>query len=142
MADPERSMRRLFEGVWNGDDPGVADSLVHEDYVIHDRTLADELRGADLYRALASGTRAVFPDASFAIEDTVADGDEVAVRWTMTGTHEGSLAGEEPTERRVELSAIEIDRFRDGRLVETWVQSDQLGLFEQVDALEARNGGE
>lgn len=129
-------MRQLFEGVWNGADPAVAGSLVHPDFVIHDRELAEELRGPELYRALASGTREVVPDASFAIEDVLEDGDEVALRWTMTGTHEGSIAGEEPTGRRVELSAIEIDRFEDGALVETWVRSDQLGLLEQVGAVD------
>lgn len=143
MADDnEAAIRRLYEGVWNGTDPAVADSLVHEDYLIHDRDLADELRGPELYRALASGTREIFPDASFAIEDLLADGNCVAVRWTMTGTHEGSMAGEEPTGDRVELAGIEINRFTDAALVETWIQSDELGLMEQVGALaDAGEGG-
>jgi predicted ester cyclase len=92
------------------------------------------MRGPDLYRALASGTREVFPDASFTIEDTVASGSTVAVRWTMTGTHEGSMFGEDPTGREVTLPAIEFDRFEDGLLLETWVQSDMLGLEEQLEA--------
>lgn len=135
MSGHETSVRRLYEGVWNGTDTGVADELVHESYTIHDRDLAAERRGPDLYRALASGTREIFPDASFEIEDLLRDGDRVAVRWTMTGTHKGSMAGEEPTGERVELSGIEINRFADGGLVETWIQSDQLGLHEQVGAL-------
>lgn len=137
MQRHEASMRRLFEAVWNGADPEVAGSLVHPEFVIHDRELADELRGPELYRALASGTREIFPDASFTIEDVLEDGDEVALRWTMTGTHEGSIAGEEPTGERVELSAIEINRFEDDALVETWIRSDQLGLLEQVGAIDA-----
>jgi predicted ester cyclase len=135
VSSHEASIRRLYEGVWNDTEPSVADSLVHEDYLIHDRDLADDLRGPELYRALASGTREIFPDASFAIEDLLQDGNRVAVRWTMTGTHEGSMAGEEPTGNRVELAGIEINRFADGALVETWIQSDQVGLMEQVGAL-------
>jgi predicted ester cyclase len=50
----------------------------------------------------------------------------------MTGTHEGSVFGEEPTGKEVELTAIEINRFENGRLVETWTQSDMLGLKEQL----------
>lgn len=142
MSRHESTIRRLFEGVWNGEDPDVASELVHEGYLIHDREVAEELRGPALYRALASATRRVFPDAAFAIEDVVEDGDEVALRWAMTGTHERSIADEEPTGKQVELSAVEIDRFENGQLVETWTQSDQLGLFEQVGLLDGGFDGE
>ncbi|WP_313694859.1 ester cyclase [Halorarum halobium] len=136
-ADHVERIERLFRGVWNGENPAVADDLVGPDYLIHDRDLAAELRGPDLYRELAAGTRAVFPDMAFTIEDTVADGDEVAVRWTMTGTHEAPAFGVEPTGRSVELTAVEINRFADGLLVETWTRSDMLGLMEQVGALQS-----
>jgi len=126
---------RLFDGVWNGEDPGVADELVDPAYVIHDRELAEELRGPELYRALADGTRAVFPDMRFAVDDVLVDDDRVAVRWTMTGTHQGPMFGLEPTGREVRLPGLEIDRFEEGRLVETWTRSDMLGLAEQLGAV-------
>lgn len=136
MTDEHRTaLERLFEDVWNGENPDTADELVHDEYLIHDRELADELRGPELYRALANATREIFPDASFTIEDSVAEADEVALRWTMTGTHEGPAFGVEPTGERVELPAVEINRFEGGQLVETWTQSDQVGLMEQVGAL-------
>jgi steroid delta-isomerase-like uncharacterized protein len=135
MTDPNESrLERLFEGVWNGADPSVATDLVHPRYHIHDRSLADDLQGPDLYRALAAGTREVFPDMAVTIEGTVADSETVAVRWTMHGTHEGSFMGVEATGREVRVPAIEFDRFEDGLLVETWTQSDQLGLLEQLGA--------
>jgi predicted ester cyclase len=134
-SDNVETLRRLYEDVWNGADPSTAAELVHKSYRIHDRELAERLRGPELYRALADGTREAFPDATFAIEDTVAAGDRVALRWTMTGTHEGASFGVEPTGRRVELVGIEIDRFEEGLLAESWVQSDQLGLMERVGAL-------
>ena len=143
MASPVENterLRRLFDGAWNGEDTSIADELVAVDYVIHDREFAQQLRGPELYRALADGTREVFPDMSFVIEDTVAAGDEVALRWTMTGTHQGSMMGEEPTGRTVELKAVEINRFEDGKLAETWTQSDMLGLMEQVGALPSGGG--
>lgn len=136
----ETTLRRLFTSVWNGTDPNAATELVHEDYVIHDRELAESLRGPELYRELAAATRAIFPDASFTIDDLVANGDRVALRWTMTGTHEGPAYGIEPTGERVTMSAIEIDRFEDGTLIETWTQSDQLGLLEQLGAVPAGDG--
>jgi predicted ester cyclase len=135
-------IERLFEGVWNGTDPAVADELVHPEYLIHDRELAERLRGPELYRALAEGTREAVPDAEFAIADAFGVGDRVAVRWTMTGTHEGDLHGVEPTGRSVTLTGVEIDRFEGGRLVETWAETDVLGLLEQVGGLSGAGDGD
>lgn len=131
----EATIERLFTGVWDGTNPSTADELVHEDYVIHDREAAASVRGPELYKALAAATRDIFPDAEFTIDDTIVDGDRVAVRWTMVGTHEGAADGVEPTGERVTMDAIEIDRFEDGRLRETWTRSDQLGLLDQLGAL-------
>jgi steroid delta-isomerase-like uncharacterized protein len=134
MDHNEARLERLYEDVWNGERPETAAELVHERYRIHGRHLAETLQGPELYRTLASGSRDVFPDMTVAIEDTVAAGETVAVRWTMRGTHRGEFLGVEPTGRQVELPAIEFDRFEDGQLVETWTQSDQLGLLEQLGA--------
>jgi steroid delta-isomerase-like uncharacterized protein len=132
METPEDTLTRLYEDVWNGANPDTADELVHEEYLIHDRDLAAEMQGPELYKALASGTRDVFPDMTITIEDMVTAGEKIALRWTMTGTHQGTMFGVESTGRQVELMAIEINRFNDGKLIETWTQSDQLGLMHQL----------
>lgn len=129
-------IERLYKDVWNGENPNTAEELVHDAYVIHERELAEELQGPELYKALASSTRELFSDLTFTIEDVVAADAAVALRWTMEGTHDGPLYGVEPTGERVELTAIEINRFEDGQLIETWTQSDQLGLMEQVGAVQ------
>jgi steroid delta-isomerase-like uncharacterized protein len=132
MSTAKDTLARLYQDVWNGSNPETAEQLVHEDYVIHDRDLAAELQGPALYKALASGTREIFPDMEIEIEDMIAAGEKVALRWTMTGTHQGPMFGVEPTGREIEFTAIEINRFADGKLIETWTQSDQLGLMEQL----------
>lgn len=138
MVDTNQQViERLYEDVWNGKNPNTAEELVHDAYLIHDRELAEELQGPELYNALASSTRELFSDLTFTIEDVVAADDEIALRWTMVRTHDGPLFGVEPTGERVELTAIEINRFEDGQLIETWTQIDQLDLMEQVGALPA-----
>lgn len=132
---PKAAMEKLFADVWNGQYPETVATLVHEDYTIHDRDLANELAGPRLYRALAESTREIFPDARFTIEEIFGSGDKVVIRWRMTGTHEGELYGVKPTGTTVELPAIEINRFTDDKLVETWTQSDTYGLLEQIDAV-------
>ena len=134
MSEQTELLHRLFEGVWNGENPAVADELVDSEYVIHDREIADEMCGPELYKTLASMTRESFPDMEFAIEDAVEDGDKVALRWTMTGTHEGPLGDIEPTGKRVAMPAVEINRFEDGKLAESWTQSDMLGVVQQLES--------
>lgn len=133
MSDQTELLHRLFEGVWNGDNPDVADELVHPEYVIHDREIAEEVRGPELYKTLASMTREGFPDMEFTINDTVEEGNKVALRWTMTGTHEGPIGDMKSTGKRVEMPAVEINRFEDGKLAESWTQSDMLGLMQQLE---------
>ena len=132
MTTREEELMRLYEDVWNGNNPETADKVVHETYTIHNRELAAEMEGPELYKALASGTREIFPDLEITIEDMIASGEKVALRWTMTGTHEDSMFDVEPTGRQVELTAIEINHFNEEKLIETWTQSDQLGLMQQL----------
>lgn len=133
QQDPEHGIRELFRGVWNNEDTEIASDLVHEDYLIHDRDIANELRGPELYRTLAKETREIFPDANFTIEDIFSVEDRVAVRWVMVGTHEGVLYGIDPTGQEITLPAVEINRFQDGVLRETWAQSDIFGVITQLN---------
>ncbi|MDZ7731436.1 MAG: ester cyclase [Natrialbaceae archaeon] len=135
MPSNQTILTRLYEDVWNGANPEIASEYVHEQYHIHDRALAEEHQGPNLYTELVAQTRAIFPDMAFTIEDMIAADDRVALRWTMTGTHEGPMEGIEPTGTHVEMHGIEINRFENGQLIETWTQSDELGLLEQLGAI-------
>ena len=131
----EDVLRQLYRDVWNGENPDSVDDLVHDAYHIHDREVPDGASGPEIYRFLAEITSEKFSNVAFEIEDVVADGQKVAVRWAMTGMHNGELYGLEATGEEVELSGIEINWFTKGQLIETWTISDQLGLMEQLGAL-------
>jgi steroid delta-isomerase-like uncharacterized protein len=73
-----------------------------------------------------------FPDVQFTIEDMVAEGDNVAVRWVMRATHQGAFAGIPATGRQVAMSGITIYRLTDGKIGEAWSTFDQLGLLHQL----------
>lgn len=68
--------------------------------------------------------RNAFPDLSVAVEDIMAEGDRVAARVTMRGTHRGEFQGIAPTGKRVEVKAIDMFRISDGRIVEHWGHAD------------------
>jgi hypothetical protein len=70
--------------------------------------------------------------AHFEIEELVGEGDIVAGRLTVSGTHEGSLMSEPPTGRSVRNSHMHFVRFRDGKAVEHWGVRDDLGMMRQL----------
>lgn len=94
------------------------------------RTLTRAAMGATVLR-----WRRAFPDLRMEIHELVAEGDLVAARLTLSGTHQGPWAGVAPTGRRVTMSLMMLFRFEGGRLVEFWESDDQLGLRRQLGAL-------
>jgi predicted ester cyclase len=93
------------------------------------------LEGRDGWKQVAIGVRTAFPDAQYTIEELIAEGDQVVLRWTMRGTHRGEWRGIAPTGKPVTNSGLSILRLRDGMRVEERVQSDQLGVMQQIGAL-------
>ena len=68
------------------------------------------------------------------VDDVMADGDKVALRWHAEGTHRGELPGLAPTGKRASATGITIYQWRDGKVVEAWTQWDNLGLARQLGA--------
>ncbi|MGI9174727.1 MAG: ester cyclase [Rhodothermales bacterium] len=66
----------------------------------------------------------------------MATDDEVAIRYTISGTHEGEFMGVAPTGRKVEAAAMQIARFENGKVKERWGLTDQLGLLQQIGAVD------
>jgi steroid delta-isomerase-like uncharacterized protein len=128
--------RRIFEDVWNRKDLNAIDELIAADYVHHDAgTLA--ANGPDGYKQFVKSYMSAFPDAQFTIHDayTVSQKDEAQdeiTRWTVTGTHEGELAGIARTGRRFSVTGISIARIANGKIIESWNNWDALGLMRQL----------
>lgn len=78
-----------------------------------------------------------FPLYELIAEDMIAEGDEVAVRATFRGVHEGEFFGVPATGNEVEISLIIIYRIEDGMIAEHWMQADVMGLMQQLGALPA-----
>jgi predicted ester cyclase len=73
-----------------------------------------------------------FPDLRPTIEEQVAEGDRVATRVTWRGTHTGTFQDIPPTGTAVTMPVVRIDRIEGGRMAESWVQFDALGLLQQL----------
>ena len=125
--------RRFFEE-WN---KGKAAAMTEIDETCANNIVWHNSTGGDI-RSLEGFKKSMgeffnaFPDNHFTIDDMIAEGDKVAVRYTITGTHKGKFMGIHPTNKKVTLSAIEIDRIVGGKFVEGWIRFDTLGMMQQL----------
>ena len=125
-------IRRFYEEVWNRGNLDVCDEVFAPDYVRHDFRSTEPVPGPEGQKQIAADFRAAFPDLQFVVDLLVAEDDYVVGRWTATGTHLGRWGTVEPTGRSVRLSAANIFRLDNGKVVEIWNHRDDLGLREQL----------
>jgi predicted SnoaL-like aldol condensation-catalyzing enzyme len=120
---------------------GAVDGLFGPHYVDHDPGRGDLRPGPEGVKQAWGMLLGAFPDLRATILDTVEDGDVLAVRGEISGTHRGPLMGLATTGNRVSVSLIDFNRVADGRLVERWGQMDTLGLLQQLGAVPSPPAG-
>ena len=130
-------IQRWFEEVWNKGRAEAIDEMFAVDGIANG--LADEngepLRGPDNFKAFFYKFRDAFPDINVVVEDTIAEGDKVAVRCSVRATHQGAGLGFAPTQKPVEFTGIAIVRVKDGQIVEAWNNFDFMSLYQQIGAI-------
>jgi ubiquinone/menaquinone biosynthesis C-methylase UbiE/predicted ester cyclase len=120
-TEQTETARRALEEVCSGRDLDGLARVYHPEFVDHVNRLT--YHGHDGARRSVALYLALFPDLSFEVDEQVSEGDKVASRWTLRGTHRG---------RSVELHGIVISRFEDGRIIEDWAASDTIELARQL----------
>jgi steroid delta-isomerase-like uncharacterized protein len=127
-------MRRFVEFI-NSASPAMAAELISPAAVFHAPGQPGPLRGPEGYLALLGMLRSGFPDVQWRLEQTVAEGDTVAARYTMLGTHEGTFFGVPATSRPIRVQSMAFYRVTDGQFVEEHGMPDMLGLMQQIGAM-------
>jgi predicted ester cyclase len=124
-------VRRFFDEFMNERKLDKVEDYVTRNWVNHDPSLTT-MEGYEGARQLVRTLTGGFPDMKIRIEDIIAEGDRIAVRFSFVGTHKGDFMGAAATGKKVNASACGIFRVQDGRLAENWVVFDALGLAKQI----------
>ena len=124
-------IRRHWEEVINKGNLPVADENMATNYIYHGSG-GQEFKGPEGFKQFIAMLRTAFPDLHATVEDIFAEGDKVAHRTTMRGSHRGDLMGIAPTGKQVTITTIVISRFAGGKEVEAWVNIDDLGMMQQL----------
>ena len=135
MEANEQASRKILEEVFGAGKYDLADDVIRADAIGHDPALPEPVKGPEGLKEAARGYRAAFPDLEMTINQTVAEGDLVAIRWTAQGTHKGDLFGIAPTGKQATVTGITIDRYAGGKIAESWTNWDTLGLLQQLGAV-------
>ena len=135
MADDAKAIvHEWFERVWNRGEASAIDELLADDARIHGLKGPDgsDVGGPAEFHRMHTGFRAAFPDIRIEVDDCVAEGEKVAFRCRVLGTHAGPGLGCEATGCGVEFMGMGIVRVRDGKIVEAWNTFDFLDMNEQI----------
>ena len=102
---------------------------------MHHPVIGGDIHGLKDIKKFVRDSYSAFSDPHRTIDDIIVEGDEAAVRFTITGTHSGAYMGIPLTNKKIAYWAIEINRFAGGKLVETWARMDTLGMMQQLGAI-------
>ena len=127
-------VHRFNDEYINAGNLAAADELVAVDIVDH-TSPPGLTHGRESHKKVVALFHTAFPDVRWTLEDVIAEGDKVAVRLTMRGTHQGEFFGIPPTGKQVTVSGIHIVRIANGRIAEHWGTNDDLGFLRQLGVL-------
>jgi steroid delta-isomerase-like uncharacterized protein len=132
MSDENKAvMRRCLEEVWN-----KGNLTAMEEFYSNSTSLLDpllpEVRGIDAVKNVVTMARTAWPDLHYTIDDLISEGDKVVLRYTIRGTHKGEFLGMPPTGKKFEATGTSTCRLTGGKIAETWVNWDALGMLKQL----------
>ncbi|WP_251342554.1 ester cyclase [Haloplanus halophilus] len=135
LEENKRLARRVPEEIATQRNFDHFDEIFADDVVEH-FAFGREIRGREALREQLETFFAAFPDFEATVEAVAAEGDLVAMRVTLSGTHEGPFMGIEPTGRSFEVGNMVFTRIADGKIVERWLQPDTLDMMQQLGVVD------
>ncbi len=132
QQDNVRAAERFGEAVNSGNFE-VFKEVTDQGVIDHDPA-PDQGPGPQGFIDFFTKFRSAFPDLAVSVEHEVKDEDNIAIAYTVTGTHRGDFMGVPATGKRIKARGMQIARFENGKIVERWGSSDELGILKQIGA--------
>jgi steroid delta-isomerase-like uncharacterized protein len=132
--EENKNIVRRYQEIYNSNDLEALSEVVSED-LLTPKIMPGIPAGIEGAKTAHQIMLAGFPDYQTAIDDLIAEGDKVAVRITMSGTHTGSFMGIPPTGKRISFTGMYVARVDDGKIVEHWGEEDSVSLLQQLGVL-------
>ena len=131
-AEENKAIMRRYFGVFEQGNIDLLDELLASDYLNHTPAAPELPTGPEEVKGVVSMFRGGIPDLRVLVEDMIAEGDKVATRYTLEGTHGGELFGVPPTGQRLSIKSISVERVSEGKIREHWRITDSLEMMQQL----------
>ena len=135
--ESNKAIMRRFWAVWEQGNIDLLDELLAPEYINHTLAAPDLPPGPEGVKEVVSMFHSAMPDLRVVVEDMVAEGDKVATRYALEGTHEGELFGAAPTGKQLSIKSITVERVSEGKIKEHWRVTDEMGMMRQLGILGA-----
>ena len=129
-SQANKALARRYVELWNTGNLALADEVLALDFVDH--THPELASGPEAVKQEVAAFRLAFPDAHETVEQMISEGDTVAFRFVVRGTHQGTFGRFPPTGKEVVLTGMDFMRIADGKLVELWSSQDTLSWAQQL----------
>ena len=133
-SDTSATVQRYFNDLMSQGKFEIIEEIFAPNLAFHIPTLPQPILGHDGMRGFVTGLRTGFPDIKFTIERQIAEGNKVAARWFIEGTHNGVFLGMPPTGNHVKDQGVDVFIFQGDKIAEVWVNENDLGLMKQLGA--------
>jgi steroid delta-isomerase-like uncharacterized protein len=128
-------VRSFFEEGPSKGNMEAANGLLSSDFSLH--TPLPSAPGIQGINDIVTTCRTAFKHLNVTVEDMIAEGDKVAVRFTARGIHKGCFMDLPPTGKPITMTGVEIFRIKDGKIAELWGEANLLGLMTQLGVIPA-----
>jgi steroid delta-isomerase-like uncharacterized protein len=130
--ESKATMRRYLDVFEQGNNLDILDELLAPDYINHTPATPDLPTGPEGVKGVVTMFRSAMPDLRVIVQDMIAEGDKVATRYTLEGTHRGELFGVPPSGQRLSIKSISVERVLEGKIREHWRVTDSLEMMQQL----------
>ena len=138
---PPFPYERYNKDVWDSHNPDALAKYVAADARVHSMTPGKVAgSGLDYLKARAASLLKAFPDVKFVIEEVVQQGDRLAARVTLEGTHQADFAGIRATGKRMKVYDFAMYRIAHGKITDIWSLIDMQAMRDQLDDGSAASG--
>lgn len=134
VKDNKLAMKHFTEFI-NTASEKLAQELISQDAIFYVPGRTEPVKGPAGYLEIIGMMRSGFPDIQWILEEMVAEGNTVAARFTMQGTHQGTFFGVPPTGNKIKVQAMNFYYFSNGKIIKEYGQPDLLELLKQIGAI-------
>jgi steroid delta-isomerase-like uncharacterized protein len=134
-TEDNKAIARRFIQLWGKGSLDMVDELAAPTISVFYSMVPETIDGPEAFKQVLMMMHSGLPDADISVEEEIAEGDTVVIRWTIRGTHMSELMGIPPTGKQVTWTGITIYHLADGKIVEEKGEEDSLGLMRQLGAV-------